>query len=90
MSHGDYDLTNEDDIKLYLENIETEYSYQCLSEKDPGGKWEKEKLMPFVGKSCRYWWFMPENGNNNLHFYFLWTHAKCLEKYLKKSAVHVL
>ena len=39
MSHGDYDLTNEDDIKLYLENIETEYSYQCLSEKDPGGKW---------------------------------------------------
>lgn len=34
----DYDLTNEEDIKQYLQNIETEYTYQCFSEKEPDGK----------------------------------------------------
>lgn len=34
---SDYDLTNDDEIKAYLRNIETEYGYQCLSEKEPDG-----------------------------------------------------
>ena len=32
-----YDLTNEKDVKEYLDNIEIEYSFQCFSEKSPEG-----------------------------------------------------
>ena len=34
----DYDLTDDSQIEQYLENIETEYSYQCLSEREPDGE----------------------------------------------------
>lgn len=33
-----YDLSNEEDVKHYLKNIEIEYSFHCFSEKNPDGK----------------------------------------------------
>ncbi|XP_067939781.1 cytochrome c oxidase assembly factor 7B-like [Watersipora subatra] len=33
----DYDLTKEEDVQAYLKNIETEYTYQCVHEKEPDG-----------------------------------------------------
>ncbi|XP_063413935.1 cytochrome c oxidase assembly factor 7B-like isoform X1 [Mytilus trossulus] len=58
-----YDLSNEEDVKHYLKNIEIEYSFHCFSEKNPDGcyrlasfydtiKIDKKKAMKLYQTNC--------------------------------------
>lgn len=35
------DFKNEDEVKDYIKNVGTEYSFQCYKEKTPDGMWKK-------------------------------------------------
>ena len=44
------DLKNEDDVKDYLERLGIEYRFGCYHEKNPKGKFIKDKIGSFLEK----------------------------------------